>query len=159
MSTLPVPKDIKDLFEDLLGRPVTVGVTDPAVAADLNKAVVALYVDSSRKLTAVAGMDLKLASYAGAAIGLIPQGGAEASIEDGELTPMLADNVREVCNIITGLLNQLDLPHLKLYESYMPGESAPTDATARLLALGARLDLMVEIGGYGKGKFWLSLAG
>ncbi|GII05657.1 hypothetical protein [Planobispora takensis] len=159
MSTLPVPKNIKDLFEDLLGRPVTVGVSDPAVAADLKKAVIALYVDNSRKLMAVAGMDLKLAAYAGAAIGLIPQGGAEASVEDGELTPMLADNVREVCNILTGLLNQLDLPHLKLYESYMPGEPAPADATARLLALGARLDLAVEIGGYGTGKFWLSLAG
>ncbi|GAA3167327.1 hypothetical protein GCM10010466_67480 [Planomonospora alba] len=159
MSPLPAPKAIRDLFEDMLGRSVTVGVTDPALAEDLRRAAVALYVDNSRKLTAVAGLDLNLASYAGAAIGLIPVGGAEASIEDGELTPMLADNVREICNILTGLLNQQDLPHLKLYESYMPGETAPADATSRLLALGARLDLKVDIAGYGSGKFWLSLAG
>ncbi|GAT71119.1 hypothetical protein HS048_36185 [Planomonospora sp. ID91781] len=159
MSTLPAPKAIKDLFEDMLGRGVTVGITDPAVAESLRKAVVALYVDNSRKLTAVVGFDLHLASFAGAAIGLIPVGGAEASIEDGELTPMLSDNVREICNILTGLLNQQDLPHLKLYEAYMPGEAAPADATSRLLALGARLDLKVDIAGYGSGRFWLSLAG
>lgn len=159
MSTIPVPKDIRDLFEDLLGRPVTVGVADPCAAEDLRLAVVALYVDNSKQLTAVAGLDLPLAAFAGAAIGLIPKGGAEAAVEDRELSPMLAENVQEVCNILTGTLNTLDLPHLKLYQTFMPGQTPPQDATARLLALGARLDLSVEIGGYGTGRFWLSLAG
>ncbi|WP_030176283.1 hypothetical protein [Spirillospora albida] len=159
MSSIPVPKNIRDLFEDLLGRPVTVGVTDPCVADDLRLAVVALYVDNAKQLTAVAGLDLPLAAFAGAAIGLIPKGGAEAAVEDGELSPMLADNVREVLNIFASTLNNLDLPHLKLHQTFMPGEVPPQDATARLLALGARLDLSVEIGGYGTGRFWLSLAG
>ncbi|MGI5169984.1 hypothetical protein ACQEU3_37090 [Spirillospora sp. CA-253888] len=160
MSIIPNPKDVKDLLDDLLGRPATVGVADPPVAADLNRALVALYVDASQRLTAVLGMDLPLAACAGAAIGLIPKGGAEAAIEDGELSPMIGENVSEVCNILAGLLNnQPGATHMKLYQVHMPGEQAPADAVSRLLALGARLDLAIEIGGYGTGRFWLSFAG
>ena len=35
MRELPVPKEVKDLFDELLGRPVTVGTADPMQAADL----------------------------------------------------------------------------------------------------------------------------
>jgi hypothetical protein len=45
-------------------------------------------------------MDLPLAAYAGAALGLIPSGGAQACIEDKELSANMGENVTEVCNIV-----------------------------------------------------------
>ena len=142
---LPVPKAVKDLFEDLLGRPVTVNPAEPLRAADVPKTLVALYADDAQQLLAVIGMDFALTAFAGAAIGLIPPGGAEACIEDNEISKMIGENAIEVCNILAGLLNREGVPRLKLYQTFLPGESAPTDAVNWLLALGRRLDLKVDV--------------
>ncbi|GAA3397732.1 hypothetical protein [Cryptosporangium minutisporangium] len=160
-TQLPSPKDVRDMLEELLGKDVTVGDGSPAAAADLNKAVVAIYVDDANQIAGVAGMDLPLAAWIGAAIGLIPKGGAEACVEDGELSKMVGENVREVCNIMAALLNREGTPHLRLEKEsvYLPGETAPQEAQARLVALGARLDLAVSVAGYGAGRLWISLAG
>jgi hypothetical protein len=136
---LPVPKEVKDLFEDLLGRSITVSPADPLRAADIPQTLVALYVDPAKQLGAVIGMDFALTAFAGAAIGLIPPGGAEACIEDKEISKMIGENAIEVCNVLGSILN-------------LPGNSPPNDAVGYLLALGRRLDLAVEVGGYGSGK-------
>lgn len=156
MNEIPPPKAVKELLEGLLGRDVDVSLADPVRADDVPQSVVAVYVDDALKLSAVAGFDLRLAANVGAAIGLVPPGGAQACIEDRELSPMLADNVTEVCNVLTTLLNHDGGRHLRLYQVYLPGESAPADAGARLLALGSRLDLSVAVAGYGAGHFSLS---
>jgi hypothetical protein len=155
--TLPAPKDIKDLFEDLLGRGITVRPADPVRAADLNETLVSLYVDAGLRLAAVVGMDLSLAVFSGAALGLLPPGGAQDAVAKGQLSPMLAENVGEVCNVLNGLINREGMPHVRLYQTFAPGESPPTDAAGQLLALGRRLDLKVEVAGYGSGKFSMVL--
>ena len=157
MHTIPAPKAVKDLLEGLLGRTVDVTPANPARAEDVATAFVAGYVDDALRLSVVAGLDLSLAAYVGAAIGLVPLGGAEACIEDTELSPMLAENVGEVCNVLTTLLNREGQPHLRLYSAHKPGQPAPNDVVGHLLALGRRLDLDVEVTGYGAGRFWLSM--
>ncbi|GAA0742800.1 hypothetical protein Drose_31715 [Dactylosporangium roseum] len=156
---LPVPKAVKDLFDDLLGRPVTVSPADPLRAADIPRTLVALYTDERLHLNAVIGMDFKLTAYAGAAIGLIPPGGAEACIEDNEISKMIGENATEVCNILAGLINREGAPRLKLHQTFLPGETPPADAVNWLLALGRRLDLKVEVSGYGAGNIAIALAG
>ncbi len=158
MYEIPPAKAVKDLLQGLLGRDVTVSPADPLKAADLGKTAVAVYVDDKLKLSAVAGLDLRLAANVGAAIGLVPPGGALACVEDNELSPMIAENFTEVCNVLTTLLNREGAPHLKLHQVFLPGQDAPGDATVRLLALGARLDLDVAVTGYGSGRFALSIA-
>jgi hypothetical protein len=160
MSTIALPASlaVRNLLEDLLGRDVTVQNTDPVLAENVKQTVAAVYVDNSMKMTAVIGLGLPLAAYAGAALGLMPAGGAQDCVEDGVLSPMLAENVTELCNVLTSLLNREGSPHLKLYKVYLPPEQVPPDVQAMLLALGNRTDLMVEIARYGKGKFSLSVA-
>jgi hypothetical protein len=158
MNAIPSAKAVRDLLEGLLGRTVDVDPIDPAHVEDLPTAYLASYVDDGMRLSAVAGFDLSLAAYLGAAIGLVPLGGAEACIEDRELSPMLAENVGEVCNVLTTLLNRDGAPHRRLYRVHRPGEPAPNDVAAQLLALGSRLDLQVKVSSYGAGRFWLSLA-
>jgi hypothetical protein len=154
---LPVPKAVKDLFEELLGRPVTVGIGEPFRPPDLKaQPLVSTYVDDRMTLRAVIGMDLPLAAYAGAALGLIPAGGAKACIEDKELSANVAENITEVCNILSSLLNHEGQPRLRMHETYLPGNPAPTDAAGQLQAIGRRLDLNVDVQGYGQGRMAFS---
>lgn len=157
-SVIPVALTVRNLFEDLLGRDVNVSPGDPMTAADLPTGVFAIYTDTQQQLYAVLGMQLALAANAGAALGLLPAGAAEDSIEEKKLFPNLAENVFELCNVLTSLLNREGAPHVKLYQVIYPGMDLPNDARAHLLALGKRLDLTVEVARYGKGKFSLSLA-
>jgi hypothetical protein len=156
-SVIPASITVRNLFEDLLGRDVNVASGDPMTGDDLPTGVIALYTDTSQQLYAVLGMQLSLAANAGAALGLLPAGAAEDSIEEGKLYPNLAENVFELCNVLTSLLNREGAPHVKLYQVIYPGMELPNDARAHLLALGKRLDLTVEVARYGKGKLSLSL--
>ena len=158
MYNIPPAKAVKDLLQGLLGRDVDVTPAAPLRAEDLSLTAIAVYVDAKLKLSAVAGLDLRLAANVGAAIGLVPPGGAQACVEDKELSPMIGENVTEVCNVLTTLLNREGAPRLTLHQVFLPGQPAPGDATVRLLALGSRLDLDVAVTGYGSGRFALSIA-
>lgn len=156
-TPLPASLAVRNLLEDLLGRDVAVSPADPPVAADLPKTVTAVYVDNTTKMAAVMGLNLSLAAYAGAALGLMPPGGAEDAIDDGVLSNILAENVGELCNVLTSLLNREGAPHLKLYRVHLPPEMPPGDVGAQLLALGNRLDLKVAVARYGSGRLSISL--
>ena len=154
----PAPSSVRTLFEDLLGRDCNVAPGDPMTAEDLPTATVAIYTDAQQQLYGVLGMQLSLAANIGAALGLLPPGAAEDSIDEKKLFPNLAENVFEMCNVLTSLLNREGGPHVKLYQVVYPGMPLPADARAHLLALGRRLDLMIDINRYGRGKLSLSLA-
>jgi hypothetical protein len=158
VSVLPGSLAVRNLFEDLLGREVVVSPGDPLSAEEIKTATVAIFTDPGQKIYAVMGMQLSLAANAGAALGLLPAGAAEDSIDEKQLFPNLAENVFELCNVFTSLLNREGSPHLKLYQVIYPGMELPGDARAILLALGRRLDLMCEVNRYGKGKLSVSLA-
>jgi hypothetical protein len=157
-SVLPGSLTVRNLFEDLLGRDCNVAPGDPITADDLPTATVAIYTGSQQQIYGVLGMQLSLAANAGAALGLLPAGAAEDSIDEKRLSPSLAENVFELCNVLTSLLNRDGGPHVKLYQVIYPGMPLPNDARAHLLALGRRVDLTIEVTRYGKGKFSLSLA-
>jgi len=158
VSVLPGSLAVRNLFEDLLGREVVVSTGDPLSSDEVRTATVAIFTDAGQKIYAVMGLQLSLAANAGAALGLLPAGAAEDSIDEKQLFPNLAENVFELCNIFTSLLNKEGAPHVKLYQVIYPGMELPGDALAVLLALGRRLDLMCEVSRYGKGKLSLSLA-
>lgn len=155
---LPAPKEIRDLLDDLMGRPITVDTANPVLAADLPTSTVCLYTDDRMKLVGVIGLDLPLTVYAGAAIGLLPPGGAQDCVADRVVPGPAADNIREVANILASLINRPGSPHVRLHQVVLPGEPAPTDAAGLLLAIGRRIDLAVTVGGYGSGRLSLSLS-
>ncbi|MEN3309553.1 MAG: hypothetical protein V7603_5755 [Micromonosporaceae bacterium] len=156
---IPASLGVRNLLEDLLGREVTVSPADPPRAENLRTAVVAVYVDDGMRLSAVLVLDLALAAFAGAALGLLPVGGAEDCVKEKSLSPMLAENVSELCNVLTGLLNREGAPHLRLYQLHLPGDALPGDVASHAVALGNRLDLEVAVARYGSGHLWLSLPG
>jgi len=153
LTPLPTAKGVRDLLEGMLGREVDVttggAMVDPKADAG---AQVAVYVDRHLGLRALILADLPLAARAGAAIALVPAGGAEASIEDGALSPALYDNAYEILNVMASLFNAEGAPHVKLDTCYAPGAALPADVAAWVLAYVRRLDLDVDVKGYGPGR-------
>lgn len=148
---LPQPKQLRELFADLLGREVTLEPAAPYAPGPDTPASVAVYVDDHLRICALIVCDLTLSAHAGAAIGLVPLGGSEAAIEDGKLTDVLGENLYEVLNIAASVFNVPGADHLKLHALHPAGP--PLDPALRIstLTLGRREDLLVSIAGYGSG--------
>ena len=152
---LPSPKDIRDVLADLLGRDVDVAPCDPVVPAPDRPATLAVFVDDALATTCVGVMDLPLSAWVGAAIGLVPFGGAQGCVEDGELTPMVRDNLYEVLNVLSSTLNRPGASHQKLYAMHEPGSLPPADVMSWAKVVVGRIDLSVSVAGYGSGALGL----
>ena len=154
-AILPAPKDVRDLLEGLLGKDVSVSPGDPVSLND--GAALAVYVDPQLATNAVCLVDVPLAAWFAGALALLPKGGLEDAIEDGELSDMHLEVVYEVVNVAAALFNGGGVTHSKLYKLYAPGDAVPGDL-AGLAAGFNRIDLDVEVAGYGSGAMSIVLA-
>ena len=151
-SPLPVALEVRELLEGLLGRDVDAVVgTKPVNPQEPPGAIVGVYVDDLLTLRAIILTDVALSAYVGAALALIPARTAGEAAEEGRLTPNLYDNTREVLNVAASLFNHEGAPHVRLYEAYAPREVLPPDVAKYVLAYVRRLDMELEVAGYGKG--------
>ncbi len=148
--SLPDRKLIKDVFEGLLGRDVAVSDGSP-ITLDPPRPVVAAYVDPQHNLATVAVMDLPLAAYAGAALALIPRGGAEAAVEDGMLPDNLFENVSEILNVLAAPIGDCAGVHQRLSATFAPHDPLPPQIASCAATPGVREDVTLEIAGYGSG--------
>jgi hypothetical protein len=158
-SHLPLPKQIKDLLEGVLGRDVTLAPSAPFAPGPNAPASVAVYVDDSLRITSLIACDLRISAYAAAALGLVPIGGAEAAVEAGGLTETLSENLYEVLNIAASMFNAPGSEHLRLHELHPAGVPLPPMVRAQALTLGRREDVSLDIAGYGKGQLSVVMVG
>jgi hypothetical protein len=157
LDLLPASKDVREMLEGLVGRPVTVSPGAPVTPTADKPVSVAVYVDPNMAVNALCLMDLGASAYTGGALALLPPGGCQDAVEeDGELTPLLVEALHEVVNVLSALLNVPGAPHSKLHKLYAPGDELPGDIVGMLAAFN-RLDLVVEVQGYGKGGLSLVL--
>ena len=155
---LPDAKAVKDMLTGLVGKPVGVTPGAPVTPTPRSPVSVAVYVDPGMAVNALCVMDLGAAAYTGAALALLPPGGAQDAVEeDHELTGMLVEALHEVVNVLSALFNVPGAPHSKLHKLYAPGDDLSGDIEG-LLANFNRLDLTVDVPGYGKGAISLVLA-
>jgi CheY-like chemotaxis protein len=150
-APLPPPHRVKELLEGLLSRKVQLRPGDPVLPTSSARAVVGSYVDDQLRLVAVVVADVALAAHAGAALGLLPAAAANEGIASGTLTAAIALNAAEVLNVSARLLNTPGQRHVRLYEIHSPTDALPGDVSALLRSFGARLDVVVDIAGYGGG--------
>jgi hypothetical protein len=159
MSTvvLPAAKDVKDMLSALVGKPVAVNPGPPVTPTEKSPVSVAVYVDPGMAINALCVMDLPASAYTAGALALLPPGGCQDAVEeDGELSGLRAEALHEVVNVLSALFNIPGAPHSKLHKLYVPGEDLPGDV-AGLLANCNRIDLALEVPGYGKGGLSLVL--
>jgi hypothetical protein len=148
---LPQPKQLKDLLVELLGRDVTLSPATPFAPAPDTAASVAVYVDDQLRISALILCDLAFSAHAGAAIGLIPVGGAQAAIDDGKITDTITENLYEVLNIAASMFNVAGADHLRLHALHPAGPPLDPQLRISALTLGRREDLTIDIAGYGAG--------
>lgn len=157
MTNLPPTKLIKDVIDGMLGKEVSVSPAGALTPADTIGGALAVYVDDSNHLGAVAGWDLTLAANVGAAVALVPVGAAEDAIEEKYLPDHLLENLSEVSNVLASVFQIPGNPHLRLSQMYRPINSADNDAVGLLYALGNRIDLSVSVPNYGDGRLSVSM--
>ncbi|MEJ5944017.1 hypothetical protein WDZ17_01730 [Pseudokineococcus basanitobsidens] len=146
---LPTPAAVRTVLEGLLGRDVVPG-PGPAVTGDDAAGTVAVYARGAVPVGVLA-LDLRASALLGAALGLVPRGGAEACVEDGLLGPALAENVAELCNVMAPLLPAPGGGHGRLVEVHGSGLACPDDVADALRRPTGRLDLVLDVAGYGRG--------
>lgn len=149
--SIPNRKQIKDLFEGLLGRDVSVGDGVPPALDSSPRPVVASYVDDAHNLSSVVVMDLPLAAYVGAALALVPKGGAEIAIEESSLPQSLLENSSEALNILASIINEAGDVHQRLQQVYGQHDQLPPAVAAWAATLGSREDVHLDVQGYGGG--------
>jgi hypothetical protein len=148
---VPAPKNIKDLFEGLLGRDVSLGDGVPVPLDARPRPTTAVYVNDNHALSAVALMDFPLTAYSGAALALLPKGGAEDAIDEKDLPPTLLENAAELLNVLAAPVGDASGVHQRLHQTFGPDQLPPSDVSAWSARLGSRLDVELDIKGYGKG--------
>jgi hypothetical protein len=154
---LPAAKDVRDMLEGLVGRTVVVSPGAPVTPAPDRPVSVAVYVAPDMSVNALCLMDLAAAAYTAGGLALLPPGGCQDAVEeDGELSGMLVEALHEVVNVLSALFNTPGSPHSKLHKLYAPGEDVAADL-AGMLAGFNRIDLVVDVQGYGKGSLSLVL--
>ena len=154
---LPASKDVRDMLTGLVGKPVAVNPGAPVTPAPGKPVAVAVYVDPQMAINALCVMDLGASAYTAAALALLPPGGAQDAVEeDKELSPMLLEALHEVVNVLSALFNTPGAPHSKLNKLVADGEEIPGDVVGMLAGFN-RLDLVLEVPGYGKGGLSLVL--
>jgi hypothetical protein len=159
MSTvlLPAAKDVRDMLSGLVGKEVSVSPGAPVTPEPNRPVTVAIYTAPDMSVNALCVMDLGASAYTAAALALLPPGGAQDAVEeDKELSPMLLEALHEVVNVLSALFNTPGAPHSKLDKLVPDGDDIPGDI-AGMLAGFNRLDLTLEIPGYGKGGLSLVL--
>jgi hypothetical protein len=154
---LPAAKDVRDMLSGLVGKEVAVSPGAPVTPEPNRPVTVAIYTAPDMSVNALCVMDLGASAYTAAALALLPPGGAQDAVqEDKELSPMLLEALHEVVNVLSALFNTPGAPHSKLNKLVADGEEIPGDV-AGMLAGFNRLDLAVEVPGYGKGGLSLVL--
>ncbi len=158
VSALPPNMIVRDMLSDTLGRDVKIGPSEPWSPSVRDLGAVAVYVDDGMRLRALISCNLELAVVLGASIALIPARAAAECVAERQLTDDMVENLHEVLNILAALFNRPDSPHVKLYALHVPGKPVPADLSGQLRAFGKRLDLKIEVAGYGGGRLSLVLA-
>lgn len=155
---LPAPIEVRDLLTGLLGREVTLSTTAPLAPGPTTPVTVATYVDDSLTVRATVACDLPLSAAAGSAIALMPPTTVAGAVESGGLDETLAENLYEVLNVLASVFNVAGAPHVRLHAVHPAAGAPPAEARMRVLALGRREDLAVQVPGYGEGRLSVVLA-
>jgi hypothetical protein len=148
LKSLPSADAVAKLVASLAGKNVTAKPAAALKQAPKGGAVV-VCVDEAT-VVAVILADVPFAAAAGAALAMIPPAAAQDAARAGSLPPNIADNFREVANIMCSLLTASGGRGVRMSE-FAVG-AVPAAAEAVLAGGGARVDLEVDVQGYGKGQ-------
>lgn len=154
--SFPKPAQVAALLKNLLRRAV---VAFPAPATPLLNRDGQIFAEYERvddaSVVACAVSDIPWAVRTGSAFTLIPQGAAAEAIAAREIADAIAENLREVLSVMSRLFECPRHRRVQLSSVHLPGEVLNPELAKRLAKPSARVDVCIEIAGYGKGNLTL----
>ncbi len=154
LAALPDADGVAQCLAATLRREVTARVVKPA---DARLVMTGHYVNGMKTLIAGCFGDRSLVAYAGAAFSLVPADAAEESLAEAQLDEVLVENFAEILNICSRLFEGGTGQRVTLSRIEEPGSPPSAVSQAMLKNPVKRLDLEVDIAGYGKGRLALAL--
>ena len=148
--TLPAADGVARILTSLLGRAVT---ARKVAVAPAKVGLVGVYALAREPAAAVIAFDVGLAAHVGAALALVPPAVAAECARKGKLEDNLRENTAEVLNILCPLVNPAGAPHLGLREVV----TAVADEIKPMVSSPARLELDVQVSGYGGGRLTVAV--
>lgn len=158
MTQLPTEATVKELLSTMVGSEVTVQYAAQPSLDTANVGALARYVDDNGVLRALLACDLLVANALGAALALLPSDRVAQAVAAGEVPADIAENLHEVFNVGANLFNAPERPHLRL-DQVLAAPAVPPELMAELLAAADRLDLDIDVPGFGSGPFAVVAAG
>jgi hypothetical protein len=149
---LPNTTNLAALLSDLLGKRTDVQKGPPVGTGPKDKVVVGAYLRDDGAVAALLACDLALAAQVGASLALIPPKVAADAIKAGQLPENLGENFGEVLNVAGGALNAAGAPHVAYRGMHQLPPPPPPEVAALLKQPAARLDLTLNVAGYGPGR-------
>ncbi|MBH25943.1 MAG: hypothetical protein CMH57_16165 [Myxococcales bacterium] len=153
-STLPPIPSVQKFLADLLCRNVDVEEGVSVEPTPRSPVAVATYTSPDGSVGAMCVFDLELANFAGASLSLIPVGLAKDSVRSREVPPSIEENLLEICNIGARLFDHPKHPSVRFQQAFLPQGELPEDVSVGLKS-PERIDLKVDIKGYGAGRMSL----
>ena len=150
LSGLPTAADVRTLIDGLVDRGVTAAEEPRPVLVGRDVRVVATYADDEAAVRAVVLLDVRLGAALGAALALVPAQRVEQAAADDAVPADLADNTREVLNVSASLFSCDDV-HLKLREVAVAPQPVDAATVTFLRTPGRRVDVRLDVPGYGAG--------
>jgi two-component system, chemotaxis family, chemotaxis protein CheY len=155
-ASFPKAAQVAAILKELFHRAVTTSPTPAMALPGRNGHFIAEYMRVDDGSVIGCGVcDIAGAARLGAALTLIPPAVATEAIAAGRVEDTMADNLREIFNVMSRLFDSGGNLRVCLGRIHRPGEPLPAELAGRISKPGARLDNCVEIAGYGRGNLSL----
>ena len=148
--SLPCTSAVASMLGTLLGKPVLAKPTKATTLGPRDRTLVGLYVRDDDSVDAVIVCDLAAAAALGCALALIHPSNAAECVKRGKLDEALLENLREVLNVMAGLVNHAGVPRLRL-QAVVSTPPVPPSVVSYLTKRVQRLDVTLTVEGYASG--------
>lgn len=143
----PSASAVEAMLEMLFGDGTEVADAD---AASVKAVAAARFVDDDDGLAALCECDAPFLAFSGAALSMMPKGGAEDMIADGDFSKSILENFYEVMNICSRLIMSDNSLHIRL-ANIVRGDEVKSENEA--LSPGQSIAFKIRIPKYGDGHF------
>ncbi len=155
MTTAQITTEqLTSILDGLFGCETTASHIDAPVAIDSPR-VVATYNDCDGKFCFAITCELALANSLGAALTMIPPGGAEDATAEGIVPDNIGENVYEVLNICSAVFADYHHHRIVLDKVIVPGASLEDEVASKLDAGEVLIQIEYGLERYQPGKISL----
>ncbi len=148
---LPKVEEVSSLLADLIGKEAPTKANAAWVPPAAGPLTIATYTNNSGELGVVCVCDLAVGGSIGAILTRVPASLVTEGVKAGKLADNLMENLKEVLNIFSSIINSATTPHLAFKDVILVPPALPADLAALIAKPAARLDLDIQVPGYSKG--------